>query len=435
MSTLGSIYRSFVGLSGFSSGLDTLSSNVANMNTTGYKGQSLQYSEIDNQMGDAIGVQTGNQRTNFSQGEIKSSGSATNLAINGDGFFVLKTPSGLVYTRNGDFEFGKDGYFVSHSTGYRVQKLIGPNRLGDIKLDKFSISPARPTTEVNFSGNLSPTASPGDVFPSVSSSQTISFKIFDASGSSESATVNFTRLYYDPSTKRLSATLSSPTYITVPGSDDSVFWKVSVIPPTGATANLKSTDPISFNNIIAFRPDGQSSSVYNSVNLNYTFSGKPADLVQLSLVFGHADSATVVSDVNNPSSNIAVSKNDGRAIGSLLFSKTKIDQDGSITAIYSNSDSKIIGKVALAAFRNPDSLKRMENSLFIMDPNSDKPVFGIANHGLFGSIESGKLESSNVDLSTSFAEIVILQRGYQASSQLLTTTSKMLEDLYNSTKG
>lgn len=435
MSTLGSIYRSFAGLFSFTAGLDSLSGNVANMNTAGYKGQTVNFAEIDNQQGTAVGVDLGNEQINFSQGDLKATGKSSNVAMSGEGFFVLKSPSGLIYTRAGDFEFGDDGYLISSATGYRVQQLIGSGRVADIKLNKFAVSPAQATTEVAFSGNLAPGASPGDVFPPISGSQSISIKLFDTSGQSELANVSFTKLYYNPTSKRLSYSSSSASYITIPGSDDTVFWKVSITPPTGATSNLLSSEPVSLDNIIAFRADGQPSTVYNSLDLNYHFANSAGQSLSAKLKFGRSEQATVVSDSNNPSSNIFVSKNNGRALGNLVFAKTKIDQDGVITTMYSNGDSKVIGKIALATFRDPGTLKRVGNSLFVVDPGSPGPIFGQANHGVFGTMESGKIESSNVDLSTSFAEIVILQRGYQASSQMLTTTNKMLEELYNSTKG
>ena len=191
-----SIYSGMSGLLAFSKGLDLISNNVANMNTPGYKGSDLlfrdfsykfdlasQSSEGQNAFQRGVGVSSGSTSTRFQQGELRNTGGQTDLAIDGNGFFILREDDKTFYTRAGQFTFNNDGVLVTQDTSASVMGIDESGRLSEISILGFRTNPAKATSEVGFAGNLS----------TGSTEHTINdVELFDSLGERHNVTVTFT---------------------------------------------------------------------------------------------------------------------------------------------------------------------------------------------------------------------------------------------------
>lgn len=195
MSTLGAIYKSMAGLMGFTRALDNLSDNVANVNTPGFKGRDVFIRDLTDPSagGEGRGVDVTGDRFRFAQGDISETGNATDLAIDGNGFFVLRDGERIFLSRNGQFSFQGGDHLVEPATGYRVAGLNSAGQLVDISLDSMSVSDPQPTTSVSLAGNLSSSAAVDAVYPPDTDTP-LSFTLVDALGGSHELHLEFSKL-------------------------------------------------------------------------------------------------------------------------------------------------------------------------------------------------------------------------------------------------
>ena len=402
---LDTIYTATTGLQTFAKGLDTISSNVANVNTVGYKATGLVYSDIhynftlkDQQQDTLYGTQIGGgvaanvSSTLFNQGDLRQTGNDTDAAITGRGFFIIEQDNGYVYSRDGQFEFNNNGDLVTRNGGNRVMGLTASGGLQAINKTAYKVQPAVQTSTVSFTGNLSTGST---------TATTSNVQIIDSVGGTHNFTVQF------------SADASNPT----PRS-----WVVAVTDENQAAVGTGGT--------ISFESDGSPAADANS----YTFTYKPTGAAEqkITLKFGDAGSFTGVTSFSSGStSSVAVGTTDGRAQGSLL--SLTFDSKGHLSAKYSNQQTATGTQLALADFDNVQALLQLGQGLF-QAQTEQKALVGAPGQNEFGTITAGSVEGSNVDLSGQFTDMIVIQRGYQASSQVLTVANEMMQELIEAGK-
>lgn len=389
---LEAIFTGMSGLLGFSSGLRSISNNTANMNTPGYKGARMQFSDLfysagnlDGGMGSGaqtgFGVSASNRSINFRQGELRSSADALDLAIDGAGMFVLRNADDhFYYTRAGQFQFNSDGLLVNRIDGARVMGLDDNGGLTDISLAGLRTNPAKATATVRFNGNLSSTAA----------TQHASATVIDAAGASHALTLQFTRA------------AAGPGAVT--------SWELSILdgPATVGSGVLVFTD-----------------GVIDSATARLSFSYAPPGVMANDVTFDFSSDVTSFAAGNV--TNLVMSGQDGRSAGGLTTSS--FDAAGLLNLNYSNGQTVRGTALALAQFDTPDAVRAVGGNRFdAIDPTLWR--LGRANQTVFGAVKAATLEASNIDLSQEFSELVIMQRGYQSSSQVISTANEMLQELF-----
>jgi flagellar hook protein FlgE len=385
---LDSIYIGMSGLMGYSRGLRVIANDTANLNTPGFKGSSLQFADMfysngnysgSNQKQLGYGLNTGSTTLNFQPGELRQTGNSLDLAVDGQGLFILRTTSGqIVYTRDGEFQFNNDGVLVSRTDGSTVMGIGADGKLQEIGLTGLRANPAKATATVALTGNLS----------STTADQTVSgVKVIDASGGGHDLSLSFT----DASA-------------TAAGS-----WTVKIL--DGSTEVGTGT--------IVFA-DGKP--VPGSARVSVTY--KPSGQAALPLVFDF--SGDVTSFAAGDLSTLAMSTQDGFAAGALT--SAGFDTSGALALAYSNGQTIKGIRIAMARFDSTEAVTSTGNNEFTA---LDSGAWHVgASGGAFGAVKSGVVEISNVDLSQEFSDLVIMQRGYQASSQIVSTASDMLQELF-----
>ncbi|OPX19060.1 MAG: hypothetical protein BZ151_11310 [Desulfobacca sp. 4484_104] len=396
MSIASAMFSGVSGLTSHGLAMGVIGDNVANINTTGFKysranfqdllSQTLTLSSGINQMGK--GTQISQIDTIFSQGSLQASGDATDVGINGNGFFILQNPddSGLYYTRDGNFYVDKDGYMVN-STGYRVQgKAIDPNTGAASGTDTNIIinqnySAPMATNEVDLLVNLNSQSSTGDTYST-------SIAVYDSTGNNHDLTFTFTK----------TATEGEWTVdITIDGEDPGVTPNTITFDATGS---LVSGDSWSWD-----------LSAYNI--------GASGGTGNTAFSLGTSTQYAASSVTNSASQN---------GYGPGYFERLTIDNDGIITASYSNGKNKSLYQLDLARFNAPQKLIKEGNNLMIETTESGSPITGVPNTNGMGSIQGNALEQSNVDLADEFVKMILYQRGYQANSRIITTSDTLLEE-------
>lgn len=400
---LDSLYIGMSGLTGYSLGLRVIANNTANMNTPGFKGSALQFGDLcytggsggDPQQQGFVhqfgqGLATYSTSFDFSQGELRQTGNDLDLAIDGQGLFTLKDADGrIVHSRDGGFKFDDEGLLVSRTSAAHVMARDEQSRLVEVSLAGLRSNHAKATTTLSFRGNLSnDTSSDENV-------HTLTDVIVrdDASGE-HTLTVRFTRLETTEASQ--------------------VRWKVVVMDGTTEVDSGEllfvggHLDPTTAKLSIDYRPQGRTP-------------------MPLTLDF----SADVTSNAAGTLSDLRLTDQDGHAAGEL--SKVGFDAEGVLNLTYSNGQTDKGVRLALARFNSPDEVRAVGDNLFV-PTNASSWENGSAKSGAFGEIRPGSIELSNVDLSSEFSELVIMQRGYQASSQVVSTANEMIQELFSLNK-
>lgn len=403
---LRSLFSGISGLRTHQQMMDVTGNNIANVNTTGYKGSQATFQDTLSQLVSAAGAPQGaiggtnpaqvglgarlaGITTNFGQGASQNTGRSTDLMIQGDGFFAVSDGSETLFTRNGSFSFDANGYLVT-SGGKMVQGwgavngAINSNATsGPIQLPLGTQLEPAATTEATFGGNL-----PGDAtytpatVPPVIPAITTSITTYDAMGTAKSLAVTFTR--------------------TAPGTAGNTAWSTSFA-YNGAT--VAGPD---------FEFDTTGTRILPAAGA-VTVSGIDVDLTKIT---SFAGDSTV-----NPASQ------DGSALGSLQA--FTISPDGTLVGVFSNGLKEPLGQLALVTFNNPPGLEKAGDSMYRNTVNSGPAQFGTAGGGGRGAIQAGALEMSNVDLAQEFTNLVVAQRGFQANSRVITTSDELLQELVN----
>jgi len=390
---LDAINTAVSGLDGFAKGLQVISNNVTNMNTPGFKGSNVNFEDqlaspydgaaaSSNRGGglDAYAV-----TLDLSSGQTVQSSNPLAVAVSGNGLFVLQDEAGHThYTRDGEFQFNSSGYLTVPDGKTRVMALQDDGSLAAISNNALRTNAPHPTATVSFSGNLSSTAT-SDTISSV--------PVYDASGG-----VHDLSLAFAPASGSSSGGASNSWTVTVTDGGQTV-----------ATGTLAFTD-------------GKPTTGQSTISFSYTPSGGKAQTVALDF------STNVTSFAAGTSSTLAVSNQDGYAAGTLT--NATFDNTGTLSLTYSNGQTAKGPQLALALYTAASDLTSRGNNEFDTK-NGATLQLGRAGAGAFGSIQANEYEGSNVDLSGEFSQLIIMQRGYQASSQLISTANQMLQQLFS----
>ncbi|HEX2996580.1 MAG TPA: flagellar hook protein FlgE [Anaerolineales bacterium] len=402
--------------------LDVVSNNLANANTNGYKSSRVLFQDQFSQtlgLGSAptdttggtnptqigLGARLGYISPNFTQGTLQGTGRNMDLSVQGDGFFVYGQDAGRRYSREGAMDVDADGYLVNIATGLRTQGwLAGANGIDanlpvdDIQIDTDKTA-ARATENVLFGGNLS-AATATDGTGTVS----VSMGVYDSLGALTTASVKFTRTAADPLT-----------------------WNWEIVDPATGLPNAATGVG---NGTITFDADGQVDTtvtpnpvVTTPVEVPGSDGSANGGQIALTLDFSKMTMLTT-------GNSATVTSQDGLAAGTI--SDVYISpNDGVVSLVYSNGMTEQVGQVALARFTNPAGLARAEGTAFIPGLNSGDPQIGTAATGGRGGIATSYLEASNVDMAQEFTNMILAQRGFQASSRVITTSDEILQELVN----
>lgn len=397
---LDSIYIGLTGLSTFSKGLSNISNNVANLNTPGFKRSQTLFQDLfyhqQNLGGNGSntpfsagnGVDTGGTSVIFKQGELRQTGNDQDAAIDGNGLFILRDGGKTFYTRAGQFEFDTSGYLVSKSTGGRVAVMSnGSSSLEDFNISEFRVNPPKVTSQIKLSGNLS-------VNDSDNQHTVSNISVFDSNGQNQP----------------LSLTLTNNSAVT-PRS-----WLIEVKDQAGTVIT---------NGEVRFQGDGSPTAGFENLSFSCTPAGASAQNITLN--FGEPSKFSGVTNFSaGTDSTLSVQSTDGYTVGSL--SKVTYDDEGKIVLSYSNGQTSALKKLALAWFDFLPGLEQQGGNLFVNDTDQ-KPIIGVAKSSVFGKISGGSIESSNVDLTQQFSDLIVTQRGYQASSQVVSAANEMMQQL------
>jgi flagellar hook protein FlgE len=380
------LFNSLSGLFSFSRSLDTVSDNVANMNTPGFKGRDSFFANIGGGRGTTIAGDGLRTRA----GDLRQTGNPTDLAVDGEGWFILRDPSGnLHYTRAGQFRFDGDGMLVDGVTGFQVMALDAGNNLVAIDFDDYRSIAAEATTRINIKGNIAPGATSPVAVNSVT--------VYDANGTAHVLSVSFANKNTTPASFD----------VTVSDADGTVLQ-------TGE---------------VRFDSAGMPQAGHSDMTLALTFGGVPQSVT---LGFGTAGAPDGMTALTGVPSSLSSQVTDGHGV--LTATDVSFDDKGVLQLAYSASEKRQGPQVALARFANEGQLKLAGGRLLAGAVDSQREI-GRPGDGQFGAIAGGSLELSNVDLTQEFADMIIIQRGYQASSRVMTVSNEMLEQLYNSTRG
>jgi len=393
---LRSLFSGITGLRAHQTMMDVVGNNIANVNTVGYKSSAAVFKDTLSQMVKGagapqngiggtnpaqigLGVQLATVTTNFTQGAAQLTGRSSDLMIQGDGFFVVKSAGENLFTRAGSLGLDADGNLTTPDGGIvqgwtGVNGVIDPNgATGNVKLPVGTLISPVVTANSKLGGNLPADAADGTTFKQA-------ITTYDPQGTAHKSTYTFTKL--------------AANSWSLAASEDAA---------AGTTATL------------TFDAAG---ALVSPTTMSYTGTGGNAiaiDLTGLSQ-FGGQNTVTALSQ-------------DGSSMGTLQ--SFSISPNGTVVGAFSNGLKQPLAQLALASFNNPNGLEKVGNTSFRGTVNSGNEQIGVAGTGGRGLLAGGVTEMSNVDLAAEFTNLIISQRGFQANSRVITASDELLTDLVN----
>ncbi len=398
-------------LNAHSSAVNVVGNNLANLNTTGYKASSVAFFDVVTEsMGSGLGEgQTGfgvNRPTTirqFTQGAIQTSGGAMDAAINGDGFLIIRDAGGRqLYTRGGNLVVDKSGTLVTPK-GQKLQGWMADSTgtvdsgtaIGDMVIPVGTMQAPRATSNFNFDMNLNASAAAGSEFSTP-------IEVFDSLGAAHVVTATFTK-----------GTAANE-------------WAYSLsIPDTDvATAVTPLEGTLTFDtNGVLTSPSATDS------NPEFTIPGLNSGAADLTVSWSLYDGNTPrITQAAQPS---AVSANTQDGAGAAQLMRVGLADGGAIMAQFSDGREIMVGQLAMAAIRNPESLNAVGDNAFAVSATTAPPAIGVPGTGGRGTVIGGALESSTVDLAREFTNLIIFQRGYQANTKVVTTVDEISQETLN----
>ena len=458
-----SLFSGVSGLQNHQTRMDVIGNNLANINTTGFKRNRVNFQDIFYQQlqGAArptdvlgginpkevgLGMSVASIDTIHLQGAFQTTGVQTDLAINGNGFFILNDRGNTLYTRAGAFSLDEETTLVNPANGMKVQGWMAQDIDGvqfldvsrdveDLIIPVGSKDPARATTVVNFACNLDKRM---PEIPEGANERQIregtwntSIKIYDTFGEEHVLRVSLSRV-----------------------NEVNNSWNASVIVdpdnelPTNASIGLGEAPPepgaasvftINFNNngtlLSAIDGAGNESGGIGDVIMNvaYDVQGATAEveggMVRQNFQLNLGNVGSVLNSITQfaeESSSKAVMQ-DGHAMG--YMDNFRIDNSGIITGVFSNGTNRVLGQVAMASFNNQGGLEKAGDNTFRVSNNSGVANIGPSGIAGKGKIQAGALEMSNVDMADQLTDMIITQRGFQVNSRTIQTADQLLQEL------
>ena len=454
-----SLYSGVSGLQNHQIRMDVLGNNISNINTTGFKKGRVNFQDMLSQTlsGAAkptdevggvnpkqvgLGMVIASIDTIHTQGSLQTTGVMTDLAVQGEGFFILQDGEKRFYTRDGSFGIDRDGLLVDPANGLRVQGWQATTIDGVTTINTAAViddliipvgdkDPAAATTEVELACNLDKRT---PEIPAGATAQTIldctwstTFDIYDSFGNVHQLQVNFTKVV--GIANRWQAEVIVDPDAEVP---------TNTLVEIGAANNADNLFFIDFDNLGSMSAvlDAQGDTIAEGtlqVDVGFDVpeatipAGEAAVRQLFTLNLGEVGSyRSAVTQFAEKSSTKAIAQN-GYPMGYL--ESFKIDQAGVITGVYSNGTNRAIGQVALAGFTNPGGLEKAGENTYEVSNNSGDARIDAAGIAGKGKIIAGALEMSNVDLAEQFTDMIVTQRGFQANSRTITTSDQMIQEL------
>jgi flagellar hook protein FlgE len=388
--------------------MSVIGDNIANVDTTGFKVSRVAFSNVFNaslgqsRMQIGRGVTMTGTNANWNSGTMETTTNVTDLAINGQGMFIVRdaTDGGQYYTRAGQFEFDRDGYLVTQD-GMRVQGYsidpagnVGP--MGEVTLPP-GMSVPQATTDITMGINLDASAAVTDTFDTT-------MTVYDSLGNPVELTFNFERTaagwdYYATSS---AGTVTAP----VLGTEYSLVFNAS-----GALVPASCVPP--------------------TTNPPITVTGlTPADPLAITWTILDAANATDGSITGYAATSVKTAQTQN-GYPSGMLQGISVDEDGVFTGLYSNGTMLSFAQIALADFASYSGLAKQGSNLYTSSLASGQPVISAPNTAGVGAIAPSSLEMSNVDLAKEFVELITTQRAFQANSKVITTSDEVLSELIN----
>ncbi len=400
--------------------MSVIGDNISNLNTVGFKGSTAEFQDLilqrlgggRGQLGNGSFTQKVSQV--FGQGSLENSSLVSDMAIDGKGFFVVANDEGRFYTRAGQFRQDTDGFLTTFN-GYRLQghgidsSGALTSAIGDLQIPNDPIA-GTATSEVTVEANLSSEAALTTIPPVTATVQ----ELTDAATFTTSTTV----------TDSLGATHDVTLAFFKTGTN---AWSYQAVVDPTETGGA-STDPavVLSNGTLTFT-DGVIDSTSSQTDFAVTFTGASAQTISfdfgVSAVAGDDGALTQFA----AASNAQVISHDGVASGSLV--NWDVGQDGTVTGIYSNGETRTLGQVVLANFRAEGNLERVGHNMWSETRESGQAVVGAAATGGRGVVHGFALEMSNVDLESQFVRMIQGQKGYQASARVVSSVDDLLQEL------
>ena len=453
-----SLYSGVSGMQNHQTRLDVIGNNVSNVNTTGFKRGRVNFQDMISQQltGAAkpteevggvnpkevgLGMTVASIDTIFTQGNLQSTGVSTDIAIQGNGFFVLKNGQETFYTRAGTFGVDSEGTLVNPANGLRVQGWMAQEVNGEMVINTAGstedlIIPigqkdaAKATTNVDFACNLNKNtlmleenASDSDILKATWGTET---KVYDSFGNEHMLSVSFTR---------------------VPGTNNQ--WQATVnvdaenAAETMTRVGLGTTDGVENTFVVTFDNFGRLQSVTDSAGNVTNDNGQVSIMASFNVPGGNPDAdgnplrqtmninLGTIGSIENTITQFAESSStkafyqDGYTMGYL--DNFKIDASGIITGVYSNGTTRAIGQIAMASFTNQNGLEKAGDNTYVASNNSGLANIGTSGVAGKGSLLAGALEMSNVDLTEQMTDMIVTQRGFQANSKTIQTADTLLD--------
>lgn len=445
--------------------MDVIGNNISNVNTTGFKKGRVNFHDMISQtmQGAArpnervggvnpkqvgLGMQVAAIDTIFTQGSLQTTGVKSDVAIQGEGFFILQNGDVNLYTRAGAFSRDENGTLVNPANGMRVQGWSAQTEGGvtfintsatttDLIIPVGQKDEAQATSIVFAASNLdkrTPVIAPGATQIEIDAgTHTITKEIYDSFGGTHLLRIDYTRIDGSPNQWIANVSINADTE--------------SPIQPTVEVGGIQSGDSsygVEFDNfgmLTQVTNAGGGLDADGNATIDVTFlvpdTSIPVDpitgLAQPAATqtftidlgeFGGIDEST--TQFTNQSTNKLV-RQDGYGLGYL--EDFRIDQSGVITGIYSNGTNRALGQLALATFTNPNGLEKSGENNYVVSINSGDPLVDAPGAAGKGKIIAGVLEMSNVDLAEQFTDMIVTQRGFQANSRTIQTSDQMLQEV------
>jgi flagellar hook protein FlgE len=417
--------------------MDVIGNNIANVNTVGFKAGRVTFKEGFSQMVSSatrptdqlggtnaaqvgLGSQIGSIDTQFTQGTLQTTGNNTDLAVQGNSFFVVKKDNQTFYTRAGNFQVDADGTLVANDNGFRLQGHTAINGdlqdgVTDLRIPLGQTSPANATTKVTITGNIDASANVFDkglaatldpldpdqraLDQNKNSYKDFSITAYDSLGTKHELNMVMRKTGTNQWDWKFDG---SNMDITVAGITEAAGTHPITFAPDGSV-------------------DGSGGFVAPEITFTPTSGGAPVDI--------KIDLGTGLNGLSQfaGTANAVMRDQDGYTNGSLQ--NFTVDATGTIVGSFTNGTQQILGQVALADFNNPQGLQIAVDNMYQVSANSGGALIGFAGEGAVSSIASGVLEESNVDLAREFTDMIVAQRGFQANGRVITTSDQMLAEL------
>ncbi len=396
------------GLNAASADLGVTANNIANANTTGFKSGRAEFGDVFgatayglSRTANGQGVRLQQIAQQFKQGNVTNTDNTLDLAINGEGFFTVKDDKGFAYTRAGAFGADRDG-FVTNSAGQKLQ-VYSPAASGlgfdtanlqDLRLASGDNAP-RATSALEVQANLpanetAPTTTPFDPADPTSYNRSTSVTVYDTLGASHTANLYFVK-GAGANQWELNATVDGMSA----GAATPITFSDSGVMMTPANASV-TLAPITLSNGAA--------PISTTLDLGETTQ------------YGDSFSVSRLTQ-------------DGYTTGRLTG--LEVTAEGIVQGRYSNGQATALGKVAVASFTNPQGLQKTGDTAFTETYTSGPALRGEAGSGSLGAIQSGALESSNVDLTAQLVNMITAQRNFQANAQMIQTSDQVTQTIIN----